>query len=90
MAAITNPANIPTAVRADIKAVCQAIGPLVLGEKWPDELDPANLTAAQVGQVFEAVTREFWRQQVQAHKANAAAETARQEAIAATTADPFG
>lgn len=86
---ITTPANIPAAVKPDIKAVCAAIGPQVLGDKWPAGLDAANLTTAQVGQVFELVTREFWRQQVQAHKAHTAAEAARQQAIADTAADPF-
>lgn len=90
MAALTNPANIPAAAKPDVAAVVAAIGPGVLGTRWPAGLVPANLTAQQVGQVFELVTREFWRAQIQAHKANAAAEAARQTAIAATEADPFG
>lgn len=90
MANITTPANIPAAAKPDIKAVCAAIGPNVLGDKWPAEItDPAAMTPAQVGQVFEAVTREFWRQQVQALKANLAAEEARQAALTTSVADPF-
>lgn len=89
MANITQPANIPAAAKPDIKDVCATVGPQVLGAKWPAGVDPANLTAAQVAQVFELVTREFWRQQVQAYKAHLAAEAARQQAITATEADPF-
>ena len=89
MADITVPANIPAAVRTDLQPVLQVIGPQVLGDRWPEGVDPANLDNAQLGQVFELVTREFWRQQIQAYKANLAAEAARQTAIAANEADPF-
>lgn len=90
MASITNPNNIPAAVKADLKEVCAAIGPTILGDGWPAGVDPAAMTAAEVAQVFELITREFWRQQIQGHKAAVAAEVARQAAVDATTADPFG
>lgn len=89
MANITTPANIPAAVRPNIAAVCEQIGPTVLGDRWPANLDPANLTAQQVGQVFELVTREFWRQQIQGLKAMEAAKAARQAAITEHSTDPF-
>jgi len=94
MADITNTGSIPTGKRAAIKAVVEKIGPQVVPDKYPKEADgttpKATLSAAEANVVFEQVTREFWRQQLEAHEANAAAEAARQAAIAANTADPFG
>lgn len=90
MAKITNAASIPASMQGDLKAVIRSIGPAVLGAKWPEGVDPANLTNAQLAQVFEQVTREFWTQQIQAYKANEAAEVARQKVISESSADPFG
>lgn len=89
MANITTPANIPAAAKPGVAEVCAKAGPVILGQKWPEGLDPAALTNAQVGQVFELITREFWRQQVQGLKAAAAAEAARQAEAAKYDADPF-
>lgn len=90
MASITVPANIPADLRPRIRAVCAAIGPNMLQGRWPEGMDPANLTAAQVGQLFELLTREMWREQVQRFEAERAAQAAREQATAAATVDPFG
>lgn len=90
MAKLTNPGAIPNKLNADLKALLKNIGPQVLGDKFPADVDPENMTNPQLGLVFEEVTKEFWRQQIQAHKANEAAEQARQQAIAENEADPFG
>ena len=93
MADITNPSNIPTAKRAAFKAVLERIGPMLIPTKYPKEADgttpKASLSAAEANAVFEQVTREFWRQQLEAHEAVAAAEAARQAAVDANAADPF-
>ena len=92
MAAITNPANIPTGKRAAVSAVCVAIGPKIVPGMFPKEVDGSfktTLTTAETGNVFEAVTREFWRQQIEALEAKAAAEAARLASVAANAADPF-
>ena len=90
MASITNPANIPAKVRDDLKDVLRSIGPAVLDDRWPADVDPENLTNTELAQVFEQVTREFWRQQIQAHKAEVAAAAARASALESSNADPFG
>jgi hypothetical protein len=90
--AITNPANIPAAQKPHVKAACEAIGPVLLTDRYPKDAagqPKATLTNAEVGEVFEAITREFWRQQIQGVRANAAAEAARLAAVAAHAADPF-
>lgn len=89
MANITDPTSIPTALRPDLKALLVTVGPQVLGDNYPATADPENLTNAELATVFELVTREFWRQQIQAHKANEAAEAARLAAVESSAADPF-
>lgn len=87
MADITVPANIPQAAQADVKAAIVAIGKHVLGARYPVGYDPANLSQAQVANLFELLTREFWRREIAAVKANAFAEAAR--VAAASEPDPF-
>lgn len=89
---ITTPINIPASVRPHIKMVCEAIGPTILGDRYPKDPEgnfKINLSNVEVGEIFEAITREFWRQQIQAYRATIAAETARQAIIIETTTDPF-
>lgn len=90
MPKLTNPGAIPSGLHEDLKAVLCTIGPQVLGEKFPQDVDPENLNNAQLAQVFELVTREFWRQQIQARKANEAAEKARVAVLQTSEEDPFG
>lgn len=79
-------------ITADIKHVCQTIGPQILGNLYPTNSDGTpkeTLTSDEAKWVFEHVTREFWRQQVEAVKVAEATEVARLETIEATSSDPF-
>jgi len=93
MADITTPANIPTGKRAAVKAVVERIGPQIIPNLYPKEADgttpKAILSAGEANAAFEQITREFWRQQIEAYEVNAAAEAARVAAVAANAGDPF-
>ena len=91
MADTTTPANIPSSRRASVKAACEKYGPILLGGRYPQEAgEPkANLTTAETGAVFEAVTRKFWRDLIATQEAEQAAEQARADAIASVGDDPF-
>lgn len=89
MANITNADNIPTATRAEISELVAAIGPNVLGDNWPEGVDASSMTKTQMAQIFELITREFWRQQLVAYKADMAAQEIRNSILSAESSDPF-
>lgn len=93
---LTNPGAIPSGKNDSIKAVCLRHGPQLLGDRFPTVTDddgnttPAtSLTKKQLGEVFEQITREFWRQQIEAEEVQQAAEAAAAEARIANATDPF-
>jgi len=93
---LTNPAAIPAGKRASIVAVCERQGPTVLGDRYPSVDDgsgnmvpKSGLSTAEAVDVFEQITREFWRQQIEAEEVTAAAEAAAAVARADNAADPF-
>jgi hypothetical protein len=93
--AITNAAGIPTAKRPTIKAICIKHGP-ALDPAYPTEDDgqgnqvpKTDLTNAETAEVFEQITRKFWRDLITGHEAEEAAEAARLAAVGANAADPF-
>ena len=84
MAEIINKEFVLAQKGNEIKLVVAAIGPQVVPKVFPkdeDDQPKTVLTDEETLDVFEAVTREFWRQQVEAHQGEIAAQTAR-EAVA--------
>jgi hypothetical protein len=88
---LTDPSAIPAGKRPIIKEVVMQIGPQILGNKFPqvDGAPATDLTTQEVGEVFEKITREFWRQNIAAFEAEKAATVARDQAIEANKDDPF-
>lgn len=79
-------------VNSNIKKVCQTIGPQILGNRYPANSDGSpkdKLTDNETREVFERVTREFWRQQVEAVKVMEATEYARRQTVESISDDPF-
>lgn len=89
MADITNPANIPVAFRPSIAAAIEDRGQDLLGDRWPATYDPANLTNAQLANVFELLTRDFWRRLAADARMAQQLEATRLAVLAAQAADPF-
>ncbi len=89
--ALTNPTAVPAGKKATVKAICETHGPNLLGDAYPqvDGVPKDTLTQAEVAEVFEHITRKFWRDLIAAHEADAAATTARDTALAANAGDPF-
>lgn len=89
---ITNPSDLGPGAKKKIKDVVEAIGPQVLGDEYPKDDDgqpKAELSAREASDVFEAVTRRFWSDQIRALEANRAAEQARMAALESSAEDPF-
>lgn len=88
MAKITQLPN----VLPDIKKVCQTIGPQILANRYPanpDGTPKETLTNDETKEVFENITREFWRQQIEAVKVAEATETTRRRTVDSISNDPF-
>lgn len=88
MAKITQLSN----VLPDIKKVCQTIGPQILTNRYPANPDGSpkeRLTDTEAKEVFENITHEFWRQQIEAIKVAEATETARRRTVDSISNDPF-
>lgn len=77
--------------RSQLKAVCERFGPQLLGAGFPvDESgEPADLTQEQVCSVMDQITRNFWRDLIQSHEVEAAAQAAAEQARTANAGDPF-
>lgn len=93
---ITDPKSIPASKRDTIKAVCERHGPNLLGDRYPVTTDAdgntvpkTGLTNAEAANVFEQITREFWRQQIEAEEVQQAAEAAAATARDQNKEDPF-
>lgn len=90
--AITNPSGIPAQFLDDLRETLQAVGPRVAPDVYPVDGNGNPETALnnqQAAQLFEVITRRFWRDQIRSHKAQQAAEQARETAIGAVGDDPF-
>lgn len=91
--AVTDPSAIPANKRDTIKAICVTHGPRLLPDRYPTDAEgqpKTTLTNAEAAQVFEHITRKFWRDLIVQHEADAAAESARRAAIEGNATDPFG
>lgn len=92
MANITDPAAIPAAKQDEIKEVLVLIGPQLVPDVYPLDVDDNPVTSldnAQAILVFEHVTRKFWNDQIRANEADKAAQAAREAALTANASDPW-
>ena len=92
MANITDAGAIPVAKQDEIKEVLVLIGPQLVPDVYPKEVDDTpktTLSNPEAVLVFEHVTRKFWQDQIRSNEAEKAAKTARDAALSANETDPW-
>lgn len=90
--AITNPENIPLPLRAAVEQLIVNRGPQLIPDKFPKRTDgnyAEVLSNQELAQMFELITRRFWRNQLRSYQAQVAAEAARQQVEGGVAEDPF-